>query len=115
MELHRNSCDKINAKSAPISASKARDLLSSIPLWTLGTREGKQKLVREFQFEGFKSAFEFTSKIAVLADEEDHHPLIVIEWGKVSISWWTHKVDALHFNDFIMAAKTDIIAKANLK
>ena len=115
MELHRMSCDNPEATSPPISADNAKDLLLFIPLWTRKPQEGKQKLVREFRFEGFNDAFEFTSKIARLADEEDHHPLIILEWGKVSISWWTHKINALHLNDFIMAAKTDIIAEANLK
>ena len=47
------------------------------------------------------------SKVANLAEEEDHHPEITLEWGKVTVSWWSHKIKGLHRNDFIAAAKTD--------
>ena len=109
MELHRMSCDNPEATSLPISTDNAKDLLLLIPLWTRKSREGNQKLVREFRFEGFNDAFEFTSKIAGLADEEDHHPLMTIEWGKVTILWWSHKIEGLHKNDFICASKTENI------
>ena len=50
-------------------------------------------------------------KIAKLADEEDHHPQIILEWGKVTVTWWSHKIEGLHHNDFICAAKTDQLFK----
>ena len=49
-------------------------------------------------------------KRAELADEEDHHPKIILEWGKVTVYWWSHKIEGLHKNDFICAAKTDSLA-----
>jgi 4a-hydroxytetrahydrobiopterin dehydratase len=52
-------------------------------------------------------AVAFTNQIASLAETEDHHPLIITEWGRVTVHWWTHKIKGLHRNDFIMAAKTD--------
>jgi 4a-hydroxytetrahydrobiopterin dehydratase len=42
-----------------------------------------------------------------LSEKEGHHPLLTLEWGKVSVVWWTHKIKDLHMNDFIMASKTD--------
>ena len=51
----------------------------------------------------------FTNKIAELAEEEDHHPAILLEWGRVEVTWWTHKIGGLHKNDFIAAAKTDLL------
>ena len=44
-----------------------------------------------------------------LAEEEDHHPAILLEWGRVEVTWWTHKIGGLHKNDFIAAAKTDLL------
>jgi 4a-hydroxytetrahydrobiopterin dehydratase len=44
-----------------------------------------------------------------MADKEDHHPLITLEWGKVTILWWSHKIEGLHKNDFICASKTENI------
>ena len=55
---------------------------------------------------------DFTLKITQLAQEEDHHPLIVLEWGRVTVEWWSHKIAGLHRNDFISAARTDNIAEA---
>lgn len=62
----------------------------------------------------FIEAIAFTNKIGLISEKEDHHPLIVIEYGKVSVAWWTHKINGLQQNDFIMAAKTDklILRKA---
>ena len=51
----------------------------------------------------------FTNKIAQAANEENHHPSILTEWGKVTVTWWTHKINGLHENDFIMAAKTEVL------
>ena len=55
----------------------------------------------------FKDSVNFTNKVAELAEAEDHHPEIVLEWGNVTVSWWSHKIKGLHKNDFICASKTD--------
>ena len=68
-----------------------------------------QKIVKEFKFEDFVKAMEFVNKIAVLAEEEGHHPDIAINYSKVEITLWTHFVSGLSENDFIMAAKIDNI------
>ena len=60
-----------------------------------------------FSFDNYLAGLDFVSKIANLAEEEDHHPEITLEWGKVTVSWWSHKIKGLHRNDFIAAAKTD--------
>jgi 4a-hydroxytetrahydrobiopterin dehydratase len=45
--------------------------------------------------------------VGEVAEAEDHHPALLTEWGKVTVTWWTHAVKGLHRNDFIAAAKTD--------
>ena len=65
------------------------------------------QLRREFTFRNFKEALAFTNRLGELAEAEFHHPAILTEWGKVTVSWWTHKIGGLHRNDFIMAARTD--------
>ena len=70
-------------------------------------QDGILRLQRVFKFKNYSQALEFTNKIAAIAEQEDHHPLIVLEWGRVTVQWWTHVVKGLHKNDFIMAAKTD--------
>ena len=112
MELEKMSCYDCKAGSSPVSESETDDLLQYIPLWTRTTHELGYMLTREFKFEGYKDAFAFAAKIADLADKQNHHPKLVTEWGKVSVFWWTHTISGLHLNDFIMAAKTDAIAKS---
>ena len=55
----------------------------------------------------FAQALAVTNRVGEQAEEEGHHPALLTEWGKVTVSWWTHKIGGLHQNDFIMAARTD--------
>ena len=64
-------------------------------------------LEKEFKFDDFKQALDFTNKVGGLAEEQGHHPDIYLAWGKVKITLWTHKIDGLTPSDFIMAAKID--------
>jgi 4a-hydroxytetrahydrobiopterin dehydratase len=68
---------------------------------------GVKRLERTFKFKDFKEAFAFTNMVGRIAEEEGHYPSILTEWGKVTVTWRTHKIKGLHRNDFIMAAKTD--------
>ena len=75
--------------------------------WRVKEENGEKRLERIFKFKNFAEAITFTDKVGAAAEEEDHRPLIVTEWGKVTVQWWTHKIRGLHQNDFIMAAETD--------
>jgi len=72
-------------------------------------KDGIKRLERSFDFEDFVGALAFTNNVGELAEREGHHPDILTEWGRVTVSWWTHKIGGLHKNDFIMAAKTDAL------
>jgi 4a-hydroxytetrahydrobiopterin dehydratase len=78
-----------------------------IPDWDLTEVDGIKRLERRFKFKNFRRALAFTNKVGEIAEEEGHHPAILTEWGKVTVTWWTHKIKGLHQNDFIMAARTD--------
>ena len=84
-------------------------LMPQIPDWQLVERNGVPRLERVFRFPDYKQALAFTQRVGELAEAEGHHPRLVTEWGKVTVSWWTHAIRGLHRNDFIMAAKTDQI------
>lgn len=77
--------------------------------WSVVEKNGIKRLERSFQFEDFAEALAFTNKVGEIAEKEGHHPDILTEWGRVTVSWWTHKIEGLHKNDFIMAAKTDVL------
>ena len=95
----------------PDSPRATRDEIATlqpqIPLWKIKTENKVPKLERVFKISNYTSGLSFTQNIGELADEEGHHPRIVTEWGKVTVTWWTHAINDLHRNDFIMAAKTD--------
>ena len=78
-----------------------------IPEWNVAEEEGVKKLRRGYKFRNFAQALDFTNKVGQLAESEGHHPSILTEWGKVTVTWWTHKIKGLHRNDFVMAARTD--------
>jgi 4a-hydroxytetrahydrobiopterin dehydratase len=85
------------------------ELHAQVPTWNILEREGIRQLERAFEFSDFAGALSFTNEVGRLAEELDHHPRITTEWGKVTVTWWTHKVGGLHRNDFISAAKVDEI------
>jgi 4a-hydroxytetrahydrobiopterin dehydratase len=69
-------------------------------------------LEREFKFDDFRQALDFVNEVGELAEEQGHHPDIYLSYGKVKIQLWTHKINGLHENDFIMAAKIDALQPA---
>ena len=69
--------------------------------------EGRDAIAKSFKFKDFREAMAFSGQLTQVINEEDHHPVLLIEWGQVTVTWWTHKIKGLHRNDFIMAAKTD--------
>ena len=105
--LTQEKCVACRRDSPPVSAEDVAELHPEISDWDLITEDGIQKLDREFRFPDFQSSLDFTNVLGALAESEGHHPRLVTEWGRVTVTWWTHKIRNLHRNDFIMAAKTD--------
>ncbi|OOE69148.1 4a-hydroxytetrahydrobiopterin dehydratase [Salinivibrio kushneri] len=106
-ELTELKCEACNIDAPLVSAEEMPALLKDIPQWRKVTRDGIDQLEREFTFRNFKLAWAFANQVAELAEQERHHPAILLEWGKVTVTWWSHKIKGLHKNDFICAAKTD--------
>ena len=108
-DLIKQKCVACRADAPRVTDDELPDLLKQIPDWQPITTESVLKLNKVFNFENYAEAISFTNKIAQLAEEEDHHPAILLEWGRVEVTWWTHKIGGLHKNDFIAAAKTDLL------
>lgn len=68
---------------------------------------GEHHLEKEYTFNDFKEALDFTNRVGAIAEKEGHHPDIFLGWGKVRLDLWTHNIDGLSENDFILAAKSD--------
>jgi len=94
---------------APLSEIEIAQLIEQIPGWQSMEQDGVPRLERTYSFKTFVEALAFTNQVGEVAEQQDHHPALLTEWGKVTVSWWTHAVGGLHRNDFIMAAKTDLL------
>jgi 4a-hydroxytetrahydrobiopterin dehydratase len=110
-ELAKMKCVACRGGVPTLTDEEITALHPDIPAWDVIEVGGVKRLERSFKLKNFIEAMAFTNMIAMIAEKEDHHPLIVTEWGKVKVQWWTHKIKGLHKNDFIMAAKTDLLAE----
>lgn len=111
-ELTQQKCQACTADSPALSAEEIERLQLQILDWQVVEKEGELRLEKVYQFPDFMKAIAFTNAVAEEAEREGHHPALLTEWGKVTVSWWTHAISGLHINDFIMAAKTDAIRQA---
>jgi 4a-hydroxytetrahydrobiopterin dehydratase len=95
-------------KDAPtVTDAEVAEFHRQVSDWEIVELGGIKRLRRVFSVDDFAQALEFTTKVGELAAEEGHHPALLTEWGRTTVTWWTHKIRGLHRNDFIMAAKTD--------
>lgn len=108
-ELSQQSCTACSADAPKVTAAEKQVLMESLPQWELVVLDDEEQLKRVFTFKNFAQAQAFTNQVADLAEAEGHHPAILLEWGKATVRWWTHKIGGLHKNDFIMAARTDAL------
>jgi 4a-hydroxytetrahydrobiopterin dehydratase len=100
-------CTACRGDEPTLTDDEIAQMRPQVPEWQVVEREGIKRLERVFRFRNFAQALAFTNKVGEQAEEEGHHPALLTEWGKVTVTWWTHKIGGLHQNDFIMAARTD--------
>jgi 4a-hydroxytetrahydrobiopterin dehydratase len=106
-QLHEMRCVPCEGTEPMVTEQEIAELRPQVPQWQVIEKGGENRLERIFTFKDFAQALAFTDRVGALAEAEGHHPLIVLEWGKVTVDWWTHAIHGLHRNDFIMSAKTD--------
>lgn len=111
-ELAAARCIACRPDAPRLSGNELDSLRQQLPEWEIAEVDGIERLTRLFPRADFLAALDLANAVGRIAEEEDHHPEIVVEWGKLRVSWWTHTVSGLHRNDFIMAAKTDELASA---
>jgi len=102
--LAANTCKPCEAGVAPLHGHDLERLQDQIAGWDV-VRE--HHLTKEFKFPDFITALAFVNRIGQLAEQQSHHPDIILSWGRVRVDIWTHKIDGLSENDFILAAKID--------
>ncbi|WP_087025170.1 4a-hydroxytetrahydrobiopterin dehydratase [Thaumasiovibrio subtropicus] len=100
-------CEACSSDAVALTHEAQTALLASLADWEIVVEADIPRLRKLYTFKNFKLAWAFANRIAALAEEEFHHPTIVLEWGKVHVEWWSHSLKGLHKNDFICAAKSD--------
>lgn len=106
-QLHEQTCVPCKRDEPRATEKEIREYNKEIPEWEIIEVNGINRLQRVFKFNDFKEALDFTNAVGEIAEIQGHHPLLITEWGKVTVNWWTHAIGGLHKNDFIMASKTD--------
>ena len=107
--ITQQKCTACSGDSPPVTEEEIAQLKPQIPEWNIVAVEGVSRLERIYAFPDFMTALAFTDSVGKEAENQGHHPVLMTEWGKVTVTWWTHAIAGLHQNDFIMAAKTDEI------
>lgn len=108
-ELADKKCVPCRGGVPPLKGRELETLQAKVPGWTV---VNDHHLHRIFRFPDFKHALDFVNQVGGIAEQEGHHPDIVLAWGKVEVTTWTHSVDGLSESDFILAAKVDRLASA---
>ena len=104
--LSRKTCSACEIGAPLVPNDKQIQLLDDLDGWDID-HSGTSKLNKKFKFINYEDSVKFVNLIVDLAESENHHPKITLEWGSVSLEWWSHKIKGLHMNDFICAAKSD--------
>lgn len=106
-ELSQKNCVPCREDTYPLARRDIKDLQKELgDGWKL---VHDHHLTKVYRFEDFAAALDFVNKVGALAEEQDHHPEITLSWGKVRVDTFTHKIDGLTENDFIFAAKADLL------
>ena len=108
LPLTSRSCIPCRGDTPPLTAAEIAAYLPQVPKWTV--EEGK-RLRRTYRFKDFATGLALVNRIGAMAEEEDHHPDIFLAWGRVEVTLWTHIIDGLTENDFVVAAKTERLAE----
>lgn len=108
MKLQDKRCDCATGKVQKLTSEEIEDILQQVQGWKVVDNHHLQK---EYKFKNYIDGVEFVNQLAAIAEEQNHHPEIDLAWGKVRVEIYTHVVDGLTDNDFILAAKYDAIKK----
>lgn len=110
--LAQQICVPCSGSLPPATPEEIAKLQIQIPDWQLVQMDDVYQLQRQYRFRNFRLALAFTNAVGDIAEAAGHHPALLTEWGSVTVRWWTHAINGLHHNDFVMAAKTDEVFAA---
>jgi 4a-hydroxytetrahydrobiopterin dehydratase len=102
--LSEKKCQPCRGGVPPLTAEEIEPLFEELVDWEL---KNDNRLLKVYKFNDFKSALSLANKIGEIAEEEEHHPDLLVRWGELKIELWTHRINGLTESDFILAAKID--------
>ena len=106
--LAEKKCVPCEGGTPALSEAEAGELLEQVEGWKrVQPQGGSARIEKTFKFDGFMPGVEFLNKVARVAEDEGHHPDVLVRWGRVIVTLWTHAAKGLTENDFILAAKID--------
>ncbi len=108
-DLVKGKCEACRSGAPQVTSAQIKEYIQVIPEWNIIQDNSISKLKRSFATKNYIETIKFVNAIADIANSQDHHPILQVEFNLVTVWWWTHKINGLHRNDFIMAAKTDEI------
>lgn len=103
-DLASKTCVPCKGGVPPLQGKELDALVKQVPGWKV---VNGHHITKAFTFPDFAKALAFVNNVGAVAEEQGHHPDILLSWGKVEITTWTHKIDGLTESDFILAAKID--------
>ena len=109
--LADKTCAPCRGGVPPLKGQELSQLHHQLPEFAHWDVVNEHHLARAYKFPDFKSALAFVNRVGELAEQQGHHPDILLKWGKVEITIWTHAVDGLTESDFILAAKIDALLR----
>jgi 4a-hydroxytetrahydrobiopterin dehydratase len=112
MSLKEKNCVPCRGGVPPMSEREEDVFIAQIPGWTLN-RAGTHMIRKELRFESFRAAIGFVNRVAAVAEKQDHHPDIAVHFDAVTLEIYTHKIDGLHENDFILASKINDVVEVS--
>ena len=107
MSLVQKECTPCHKGAPKLSNAQITLYLEDVASWKVVSEDEELKLFKKFELNNFEETMTFVNRVAAISQQNGHHPVMLVEFRMVSIWWWTHKIEGLHQNDFIMAAKTD--------
>ena len=105
--LKNQKCLPCSGNTQKFNQSLISEYLSKLNNWSVNDEQNM--IFKKFEFKTFKISLDFTNKVGDIADKEGHHPDISLGWGYSLIMLHTHAIKGLSINDFILAAKIDVL------
>ena len=100
-------CEACLETADPANQEDINSFIQSSKEWIIIRENDTPKLTKVYKFSNFEQAQVYTNKVSKLAEDVGHHPVIVLQWGSVQVTWWSHKIKNIHPLDLILAERCD--------